>query len=297
VGDDIVAELAGAQKRFGPTVALRGIDLQIHAGELLSVLGPNGAGKSTAIALLLGLMRPDAGRASLFGRSPRDIDARRRTGVMLQEATLTPELRVREVIALTTRYYPAPMSVDEALAMSNTVAIGDCAYETLSGGQKRQAQFAVAICGRPRLLFLDEPSAGLDVEARERMWATLRDLVAHGVSIVLTTHYLEEAERLSSRVAVLARGALVALGATQQIQALIAAKRIDCATSLTAQEVSSWPDVSTVTHDGRALHITTSSAEAVVRRLLITDPHLTRLEVRSASLAEAFTELTGERAS
>jgi ABC-2 type transport system ATP-binding protein len=297
VADEIVAELAHAEKCFGRTVALRGIDLQVRAGELLSVLGPNGAGKSTAIALLLGLLRPDAGRASLFGRSPRDIDARRQIGVMLQEATLTPELRVRELIALTTHYYPAPMSVDDTLAMSNTGAIADRAYGRLSGGQKRQAQFAVAICGRPRLLFLDEPTAGLDVEARERLWSTLQHLVANGVSIVLTTHYLEEAESLSNRVALLARGALVAVGATQRIQALIGAKRIDCATRLTVREISSWPDVSAVTHDSRGLHITTSKAETVVRRLLVADEHVTGLEVRSASLADAFAELTRARVS
>ena len=296
--DDIVAELARAEKRFGPTVALRGLDLQVHAGELLSVLGPNGAGKSTAIALLLGLLRPDDGHARIFGRPPRDIEARRRIGVMLQDAALTPELRVRELITLTARYYPAPMSVDEALAESNTVAIADRPYGTLSGGQRRQAQFAVAICGRPRLLFLDEPTASLDIEARELMWTTLRRLVAQGVSVVLTTHHLEEAEHLANRVAVLARGQLVALGGVQDIRSLVALSRIDCVTTLDVEAVGSWPDVLSVRRDERGVHITaTRGVEAVVRRLLEADEHLSGLEVRHAGLGEAITRLTVEKAS
>jgi ABC-2 type transport system ATP-binding protein len=179
---EILAELEGAQKRFGTLVALHALDLQIVPGELLSLLGPNGAGKSTAISLLIGLSRPDAGRAFLFGRSPHDIEARRQIGVMLQAAELIPELRVRELIALTSKYYPEPMELDEALAVSGIGAVANRPCGKLSGGQRRQVQFALAICGRPRLLFLDEPTAGLDVEARELMWATLRHLVAQGVA-------------------------------------------------------------------------------------------------------------------
>lgn len=294
---DVVAELAGAEKRFGNTVALRGLDLRVNAGELLSVLGPNGAGKSTAIALLLGLLQPDAGRARLFGKPPQDIEARRQIGVMLQDAALVSELRVRELIALIARYYPAPLGVDEALALTHTAAIALRPYGSLSGGQKRQVQFAVAVCGRPRLLFLDEPTAGLDVEARERMWATLRCLITQGVSVVLTTHYLEEAESLSHRVALLARGTLAALGSVEEVRALIGAKTIHCITTLDAREIGSWPDVSAVTRDARGTRITASNGESVVRRLLVADQNVTELEVRRAGLAEAFAALTREEAS
>jgi ABC-2 type transport system ATP-binding protein len=297
LNNELLAELEGARKSFGKIVALRGLDLQVTSGELLSMLGPNGAGKSTAISLLLGLLRPDAGRVRLFGRPPGQIEARRQIGVMLQEVALTPELRVRELIALAAKYYPEPMRTDEALAISNTTAIADRPYGKLSGGQKRQAQFAVAICGRPRLLFLDEPTAGLDIQARELMWTTLRRLVTQGVSIVLTTHYLEEAESLSNRVAVLANGRLVAQGSVRDIRALVASKHIDCITETDTCEVGSWPEVSTVSRDGRGLHISARNAEAVVRRLLAADKDLTELEVRRAGFAEAFTELTQESAS
>jgi ABC-2 type transport system ATP-binding protein len=297
VTDDVVAELDGARKRFGQIVALRRLDLQVRAGELLSVLGPNGAGKSTAISLLLGLQRPDGGRARIFGRSPHEIEPRRQIGVMLQDVTLMPELRVRELIALTSSYYPAPMTVDEVLAVSHTTAIADRLYGRLSGGQKRQVQFAVALCGRPRLLFLDEPTAGMDAQARELVWATLRRLVTDGVSVVLTTHYLEEAEFLSTRVAVLVRGELVALGSVAEIRGLVVTRRIECRTSIDMSVVGSWPDVSTVTRDDRGLHITARNVEAVVRRLLAADEHLDELEIRRAGLAEVFAKLAIERAS
>jgi ABC-2 type transport system ATP-binding protein len=297
VSDEFLAQLEGASKRYGKTVALDGVDLQVHPGELLSVLGPNGAGKTTAISLLLGLSKPDSGEARLFGRSPRDVRARRQIGVMMQEVVLMPELHVRELVALTASYYPEPMAVDEALAISNTTALADRQYGKLSGGQKRQVQFAVALCGRPRLLFLDEPSAGLDIQAREWMWTTLRQLVAQGVSIVLTTHYLEEAEKLSNRVAVLAGGRFVAQGTVAQVRALVAFSHIKCATEMDVGEVRSWPNVSQATRNGPGLHIIARNAEGVVRRLLSADLNLASLEVHRAGLAEAFMELTQKEAS
>ena len=192
-------------KRYGTTLALAGLDLQVRRGELLAVLGPNGAGKSTAISLWLGLLEPDEGAVRLFGGSPLDVESRRHVGVMMQEVGLTPELRVRELVELTASYYPDPLPTDETLALTRTEALAHRPYAKLSAGQKRQVQFALAICGRPPLLFLDEPTVGLDVEARETMWRTIRAMVAQGCSIVLTTHYLEEAEALADRVAVLAR--------------------------------------------------------------------------------------------
>jgi len=166
----------------------------------------------------------------------------------------------------------------------------------LSAGQKRQIQLATAICGRPRLLFLDEPSVGLDVGAREAMWRTIRGLRDDGCSIVLTTHYLEEAEALADRVAVLARGRVIATGSVDEMRALVARRQIRCASSLAADEVREWPGVVDAVRLERLLHVTASDAEGVVRRLLAADASLAQLEVRQASLAEAFTELTKEAA-
>jgi ABC-type multidrug transport system ATPase subunit/peptidoglycan/LPS O-acetylase OafA/YrhL len=291
-----LAELVGARKSYGETVALRGVDLDVRRGEVLAVLGPNGAGKSTAISLWLGLLQADGGEVHLMSRSPLDVEARREVGLMLQEVVLPPTLRVSELVALTASFYPSPFDVRETLALTGTAELSDKYCGKLSAGQKRQVQFALAICGRPRLLFLDEPTVGLDVQARETMWSTIRKLIAHGCSIVLTTHYLEEAEALADRVAVLARGELIALGTVDEVRSIVSRKKIMCSSALPIAAVRAWPDVVDASGDERRMHITTADAEAVVRRLLASDQNLRNLEIKQAGLAEAFAELTKEAA-
>lgn len=293
---DSLAELTGVTKRFGTIIALDNFNLSVRPGELLAILGPNGAGKSTAISMWLGLQQPDIGHVSLFGRSPLFVQTRREIGVMMQEVVLAPELRVREHIDLISSYYPDPLPVGEVMKITRTDSLRDRPYGKLSGGQKRQVQFAIALCGQPKLLFLDEPTVGLDVEAREMMWSTLRRVVDSGSSIVLTTHYLEEAEALADRVAVLAKGRLIASGTVSGMRALVVRTRITCASTLTVEQVREWPGVGTVSRERQRLHITATNAEAVVRRLLLADEDLQELEVRRAGLAEVFTELTQEAA-
>jgi ABC-type multidrug transport system ATPase subunit/peptidoglycan/LPS O-acetylase OafA/YrhL len=287
-----LAELVNATKRYGKTVALDGVDLDVRRGELLALLGPNGAGKSTAISLWLGLLQADDGDVRLLGRSPLDVEARRDVGIMMQEVALEPGLRVRELVALAASYYPQPLTVDEALELTRTTEIADRPYAKLSAGQKRQAQFAVAICGRPKLMFLDEPTVGLDVQAREAMWRTIRDLLARGGSIVLTTHYLEEAEALADRVVVLAKGRVIASGTVDDVRSIVSRTHISCESALTAEQVRTWVDVLDASNDAHKLLITAVDAEGVVRRLLAADSALRNLEVRKAALADAFTELT-----
>lgn len=289
-----LAALRGVRKRYGATLALDGLDLDVHEGELLSVLGPNGAGKSTAIALLLGLQRPDHGTASLFEHSPPSVAQRRCIGVMMQEVVLSGDLRAREHIDLVSSYYPQPLALDEVLALTGTAPLADKLYGKLSGGQKRQVQFAMAICGQPRLLFLDEPTVGLDVQARATMWDTIRSLIEQGCSIVLTTHYLEEAEALADRIAVIAKGRLIASGSVDDVRSLVSRKEISCITALPLHALQSWPGVDSAIVDNGRTHIRAADAESVVRRLLASDERLNGLEVRRAGLSEAFVELTRE---
>lgn len=291
-----LALMQGVHKAYGTTVALAGLDLQVRSGELVALLGPNGAGKSTVIGLWLGLLEADAGGVTLGGLSPRDIAPRRRVGVMMQDVELTPELRVRELVALASSYYPDPLPIAETLALSRLERLKDCSYAALSGGQKRLVQFALAICGRPALLFLDEPTTGLDVEARETVWRTVRAMVAAGTGVVLTTHYLEEAEALADRVTVLAHGRVLASGRVDEIRSLVARKQITCATGLAADVVRTWPGVLDVSGDAGRLQITVAEAEDVLRRLLAADADVSHIEVRQAGLAEAFAELTREAA-
>src|SRR5215470_12910867 len=291
---DSLAELSGVSKRFATVVALDNFELQVRPAELLAVLGPNGAGKSTAISLLLGLHQPDSGSARLFGDSPLNVATRRKIGVMMQDVALAPELRVREHIELVGSYYPDPLSADDAMTLTATSSLAARPYGKLSGGQKRQVQFAMAIVGRPKLLFLDEPTVGLDIHSRERMWAALRELVHQGVCIILTTHYLEEAEALSDRVVVLAKGRAIASGTVDELRSLVDRKRISCVTSLSPDLVRAWAGVQAVTRDRGRLQITASNADMVVRKLVLADADFRELEVHRAGLAEAFTELTQE---
>jgi len=291
-----VAELLGVSKRYGEVRALENVHLSVLPGEVVALLGPNGAGKSTAVGLWLGLLSPDAGEVRLIGGSPDDVGRRLGVGAMLQDVALTPTLTAREHVVLASSCYRDPAPADEAIARAGIAAFAGQRYGRLSGGQKRQVQFAVATCGRPRLLFLDEPTVGLDSQARETLWQTVRALVAGGCAVVLTTHDLEEAEALADRVAVLAGGRLVAEGTVAEMRAVVARRRIRCASDLQLEQVRRWPGVVDAVREHRHLRLTASSAEEVVRRLLDADPGLSELEVERASLAEALSELTREAA-
>ncbi len=290
--DIVIASLKQAVKRYGKLTALEGIDLELRRGELLALLGPNGAGKSTAIGLLLGLIRADGGEVALFGCDPQRIEARRRIGVMLQNASLPSTLRVGELLAQTASYYPAPRTVAETAALAGLDDLLARPYAKLSGGQQRRVQFAMAVIGRPELLFLDEPTVGLDIDARQRLWSAIRCLLAEGSSVVLTTHYLEEAESLADRVCVMARGRIVSEGSVDALRSRIALKRVRCVSTLDVELLRAWPEVAGLRIEQGRLLLSTATAEALVRRLLAADPGLDELEVQRAGLAEAFTELT-----
>ncbi|MBN8791624.1 MAG: ABC transporter ATP-binding protein [Stenotrophomonas nitritireducens] len=290
--DEVLASLRGVHKRYGALQALAGVDLDLHSGQVLALLGPNGAGKTTTIGLLLGLLRADAGQVRLFGQDPQQVAARRGIGVMLQDAALPPTLKVGELLRLTASYYPAPRPLAESAALAGIEDLLERPYGRLSGGQQRRVQFAIALCGRPRLLFLDEPTVGLDLPARQRLWATVRMLAGEGAAVVLTTHYLEEAGYLADRVCVLLRGRIVSDGSVDALRARVETRRIRCICALDADAVAAWPGVRQVQRDGARLDIASDQAEAVVRRLLDTDPALSGLEVLAAGLDEAFCDLT-----
>jgi ABC-2 type transport system ATP-binding protein len=292
--DTPLASLEGARKHYGKVAALDGVDLELRGGQVLALLGANGAGKTTAISLLLGLLEPDAGSARLFGRAPQELVARQGIGVMLQSGAIADTLTVAELLDLTRSYYPDPRSVVDCVAIAGLDGLLKRRYGKLSGGQQRRVQFALAICGRPQVLFLDEPTTGLDIEARQGLWRGLRDLVAEGASVLLTTHYLEEAEALADRVVVLAGGRVVASGSLDEVRARVDQRRIRCVTTVDAAEVAHWPRVRAAYREGERLEVVADAAEDIVRRLLDADPALSDLDVSRAGLAEAFLELTRE---
>jgi ABC-2 type transport system ATP-binding protein len=290
----VVASLRGVTKRYDDVYALNNVNLNVHSGELLALLGPNGAGKTTAIKLLLGLAKPTSGTVRVFGGDPLDPATRLRIGAMLQVAKVPETLRVREHIDLFSSYYVNPLPREETLALGGIADIQDRKFGDLSGGQKQRVLFALALCGDPDVIFLDEPTVGLDVEARRILWQEIRKLVARGKTILLTTHYLQEADELADRVVVINKGNVIAEGTPAEIKSKTGGKKIRCITRLDTNVVRGYPGVLDVRQDREAMEIQASDAESVVRELLNHDVHLSGLEVSSAGLEDAFIALTHE---
>jgi ABC-2 type transport system ATP-binding protein len=280
------------KKSYGDVIALNHLNMEIRAGELLALLGPNGAGKTTLVRLLLGSARPDAGSVSVFGADPHSGEMQMRVGAMLQVGRVPETLKVREHIDLFSSYYPNPLPLDEVLTIAGLTEIKDRAYGELSGGQKQRVLFALAVCGNPDLLFLDEPTVGLDVEARRLMWAQIRTLIARGKTVLLTTHYLNEADALADRILVLNQGAIIAEGTPADIKARAMGKQIRCTSQLSLEQVKQIPGVLSVKADRNAFELQVNAAEPVVRELLQRDAWLANLEVTNAGLEEAFLALT-----
>jgi ABC-2 type transport system ATP-binding protein len=216
--DTIPAQFTRVTKNYGMVEALRGLDLTIRPGELVALLGANGAGKTTAVRALLGLSKPTSGEVRVFGGDPRDPRSRTRIGAVLQVARVPETLRVREHIHLFSSYYPNPRPIAEVIEAAGLQGLEKRKFGELSGGQQKRVLFALALCGNPDLLVLDEPTVGLDVEARRALWKQIRAFIAGGRSVLLTTHYLAEAEALASRVVVIHKGVAMAEGTPQEIK-------------------------------------------------------------------------------
>lgn len=287
-----VASSRNLRKSYGEVVALRDLNLEIQAGELLALLGPNGAGKTTLVRMLLGLARPDAGSVSVLGSDPHQGQVQTRVGAMLQVGRVPETLKVREHIDLFSSYYPAPLPIAETLKIAGLEDIQERPYGELSGGQKQRVLFGIALCGNPDLLFLDEPTVGLDVETRRLMWAQIRTLIGRGKTVLLTTHYLNEADALADRILVLDKGAIVAEGTPAEIKARAMGKQIRCTSRLSLEEVRQIPGVLNAKADRNAFELQVNAAEPVVRELLQRDSWLGDLEVTNAGLEEAFLALT-----
>jgi len=215
-----IASFRGVTKNYGLHCALSSIDLLLESGQIMALLGPNGAGKTTAVKLLLGLLKPSTGTVKVFGGDPTDAHMRTRMGAMLQAASVPDTLRVREHIDLFSSYYPRPLAPAEIISRAGLDRLANRFYSDLSSGEQRRMLFALALCGDPDLLFLDEPTTGLDIESRRGMWAQIRALRAAGKTVLLTTHYLEEADQLADRIVVLKRGKIAADGTPAEIKQL-----------------------------------------------------------------------------
>jgi ABC-2 type transport system ATP-binding protein len=284
----VIAALQNVTKRFGSTVAVSDATFGVDEGEVVALLGPNGAGKTTSLALLLGLRRPDEGRATVFDGDPRRAETRRHVGVTPQEMAFPHALRVAEIVDLVRAHYEHPLARDDVLERFGLEALARRQVGGLSGGERRRVAVALAFAGGTPLVVLDEPTASLDTGARRAVWDEIRAHGAGGGSVLLTTHHLDEAEALASRVVVIERGRIVADSAVAEIKAAAGLTRVRFRTPLDIR-------VEKARRDGDHVHLLVPDAGRTVERLVRDGVPLRDLEVRPASLEEAL-EALRERA-
>ncbi len=270
-------KVRGLRKSYRGHAAVDGVDLDIHQGEVFALLGPNGAGKTTTVEILEGHRRRDAGDVDVLGADPASAGRawRARIGIVLQTANDAAELTVRESVRHYAGHYPAPADPDDVIEQVGLTAKADARVKSLSGGQRRRLDVALGVVGRPELVFLDEPTTGFDPEARRQFWELIRNLATSGTTILLTTHYLDEAEALADRVAVIAGGRIVAEGTPATLGG-----------RSTAKATVSW-----LGPDGRESR-TTDTPTALVREL--GDRELPELTVTRPSLEDTYLSLIGE---
>ena len=297
----------GLVKRYGDVVAVNGLDLDVHRGECFGMLGPNGAGKTTTVEIFEGLRTADGGDVEVLGDrwNGNGRALRARLGIQLQETKFPEKLRVSEVVALFRSFYPSGPGVADVLALVALEEKASAFVRTLSGGQKQRLSLGCALVGDPELLFLDEPTTGLDPQSRRQTWDIVTALKARGRTVLLTTHYMEEAEQLCDRVAVVDTGKVIALGTPRELIASLGAEHVvefavgGDATAIDASALGRLPSVEGVAHDNGSWRLKVRQVHVAVPALLATLSGRglapTQLTTHSATLEDVFMTLTGRR--
>lgn len=299
---DLVIQVRGLTKRYGDTQAVAGIDFDVARGEVFGLLGPNGAGKTTTVEILEGLRVPDGGEVTVLGHDvARDAEALKpRIGVSLQTAALYPKLTVTEVIDLFRSFYATSRPTEELIAALELGERRDAQTAILSGGQRQRLAVALALVNDPELVFLDEPTTGLDPAARRSLWDLVRGLKADGRSVLLTTHYMEEAEVLCDRLAIMDHGRILEMGTVEELVSKRfkdRAVRFDRVDGLDQDELAGLPAVTSVKEDGDAVLVYTRDVGPTIGALLTLaesrglEPQ--NLGIRRATLEDVFLDLTG----
>jgi ABC-2 type transport system ATP-binding protein len=287
-------ELEGVSKTFGSKKAVDNITLRVEQGTVLALLGPNGAGKTTTISMMLGLQHPTSGTVRLLGGDPREPQNRQRVGAMLQDVNVIDRLTVRETIELFRSYYKTPMSLEKLLNHAGLTDKQNDRAEKLSGGQKRRLNFALALAGDPAVLFVDEPTVGMDVTARRAFWETLREFANEGRTIVLTTHYLEEADAIADRIVVINQGKLTADGTPSELKTALGGKYVSfiAGGDVTHEKLQTLPGVEDIEWSGRHVRLRTKQSDQLLFAIVRGGLDVRDIEVKSGGLEDVFSVLT-----
>ncbi|RMF29981.1 MAG: ABC transporter ATP-binding protein [Chloroflexi bacterium] len=304
----MVVEVRDLRKYYGEIKAVDGISFTVEQGEIFGMLGPNGAGKTTTVEIIEGLRQADSGQVTVLGldvrRHPDAVKAR--IGVQLQTTALFPRLTVREVLNLFRSFFPQSREADELIAMVNLQEKANTLTRDLSGGQRQRLSVALALVNRPEIIFLDEPTTGLDPQARRSLWEVIEQVRSAGATVFLTTHYMEEAERLCDRVAVIDHGHIIALDSPDAlIRTHFQERAVEFeingqqAASLSLEELEELPAVTQVRQDGKTITLYTNDVEVTLAALFEqgqrTGFQVDALHVRRATLEDVFLKLTGRR--
>jgi len=295
-GDQPAVRAVGLAKCYGPTVALAGLDLHVAAGETVALLGPNGAGKTTTIGLLLGLLTPGRGQVQVYGRPPSRAVADGLVGAMLQDAGLMPGVRVGELLMMVRGLYPRPLPLDKLVGIADLGSLLGRRADRLSGGQAQRVRFAVAIAGDPLLLVLDEPTAAMDVQARQNFWRQIHAFADRGRTVLFATHYLHEADDAADRVVVIAGGRKIADGTPASIKADFGDQQVRFTLLRGSRALLAALDgVRTVEQDKSRVTLHSSDTDATVSSLVRSDLRWSGLEVRGPDLETSFLRLLGDK--
>jgi ABC-2 type transport system ATP-binding protein len=290
-----VVSFENVSKHYGNLHAVDGLTLDLRHGETVALLGPNGAGKSTSLDMLLALRKPTSGRIEMFGSDPYHAVKSGRVGAMLQSGGLMPEVTVRELVALITKLHPKPEPVETTLKRAGIAQFADQRVDRLSGGQTQRVRFALAICGQSELIVLDEPTTAMDVETRRLFWASMKEEVAEGRTLLFATHYLEEADQAADRILVINRGRLLADGTPAEIKQRAGARRLSFKLDrVDEQFLLGLPGLVNleVRHD--LVQIQTSDSDATLYAVLDAGYRPREIEVGSLGLEQAFIAITAE---
>jgi len=293
-----IIELINVSKQFQQHKAVNDISFTVKKGEAVAILGANGAGKTTTILLMLGLLQPTNGSVRLFQSDPMEKEVRQKIGSMLQETSVMDSLKVKEIITLVQSYYPHPLSADQLLSITGlSKQEWNKRTEKLSGGQKRRLHFAIALAGNPELIFLDEPTVGMDINARKSFWKTVEELKSQGKTIIFTTHYLQEADEAAERIIMISEGKIVGDGTPEEWKARWTKKTISFkeTADYSLDVYKSIPYVEEVVREKGRISLVTVDSDKTIYHIFEMKLNIQDIEIQQGNLEDAFSKLLQEK--